>query len=153
MMSSTNFESCVLPRPLVPALANYRAFFKRFNAAVGLSWSSNPYRTRGIANDVIQRMIFGPSSEMIWWYINLVGSAELTFTMDDDCANLDLQMLTMKALVDGCFESIVVDKDVPRSLWLGASGPDLSCPGVLMKSRGPELMRYRSIRLMPSHRM
>ncbi|GKG64792.1 hypothetical protein Tco_0665666, partial [Tanacetum coccineum] len=36
--------------------------------------------TRGIANDVIQRMIFGQSSEMIW-----LGSAELTF-LDDDCA-------------------------------------------------------------------
>ncbi|GKF46296.1 hypothetical protein Tco_0136098, partial [Tanacetum coccineum] len=52
---------------------------------------------RGIANDVIQRMIFGPSSEMIWRVVNLVdresqlyqstwlGSAALTFP-DDDCA-------------------------------------------------------------------
>ncbi|GJW22958.1 hypothetical protein Tco_0033580 [Tanacetum coccineum] len=74
--------------------------------------------SRGIANDVIQRMIFGPSSEMIWRVINLVGFRRINI-LDDDLPNLESPprpvykdeanlMYDTEALVDGCIVEAIV---------------------------------------------
>ncbi|GJU34454.1 hypothetical protein Tco_1182808 [Tanacetum coccineum] len=99
-----------------------------------------------------KRVIFGPSSEMIWWLSNLSivsdwWSLESGFSAIPDVkiedANLMLMMtqLLMSAFLSNCF----VDKGIVYPALVGWSEALIRVVKVIMKGSGHELMRTGAI--------